>query len=782
MLLLLLEACEPEPEGKDSDPVDSGDSGDSEETGETGDSTDVTDSDSDTDTTTTGPDLPDCTPQTGSSGEVALSGVLLTPDGPVAGVVVYEGDSIRCVGDCDTTDATVVCTEGIVSPGLVDPHNHLQYNTLPVWQVEPEFEDRYDWQGDDRYDDFKEAYNDIKDDYVCEIMRWAETREILHGATAAVGSSGGDCIAGLIRNLDEGADASGFDGYDIDYSASNVTDSFDEGDASDWNDDLAAGSINAVINHVAEGWNGSVSDEIDHMFDIGAVGPGQVYVHITDATTSQLAQMAATGTAFLWSPRSNLALYGTTSPVEIATSLGVEWAIGTDWTPSGSMAPTRELACAAEWLQTKGSPLSDRELWEKSTADAARLVGLDGVLGQLVEGAAADIAVFDWSDQPYDAIIHASPEDTRLVIVAGEATYGTTELMDALRPGCASLDVCGVAHNLCLPEGDLDELEATLAAAMAGSEMASGYEYAAEVFALFECEDSRDSCDLREVASGDADGDGVADDGDLCAGVYDPNQWDSDGDGLGDSCDPCPLVEGSDCEPGGADVDGDGVLNDDDNCPYDGNADQADGDGDGMGDVCDACPDEPNDAGAGCAATLEELHAGVFPEGSVVEISDVVVTAWREGTGFAVQSGSAGLMIYDYGDNPVEPGDVVTVTGATQDYYGWLELVDVTVEITGSSSVPDPVVLDPCDAAAQIESYESMLVKLETVTVTDLNPDSPDDYDEFVVDDCLRVDDYFYGDLDQPADYADYASLTGVLIYSYDNPKLAPRSSEDIVE
>lgn len=793
MFLFALAACDPQTSSKtpvDTQIDDTGDSGG----GDSGDSTDTQDTDTGDsgDTggggTTTGPDLPDCTPQTGSGSLIALSGVVLTVDGPVAGSVVYDSGTglVTCVGSgCDTSAATVVCTEGVISPGLIDPHNHLQYNSLPVWDVGPEFGDRYDWQDDSRYDDFKTAYNEIKSDYDCEIMQWAEAREVIHGATAAVGSSGGSCIDSLIRNLDEDSDASKLDNYNLDYSSSNVTSAFDESDASSWSTELASGSTDAVINHVAEGKDGNVRDEIDYMFDIGAVGPGEVYVHISDASTEQLAEMAATGTSFIWSPRSNLALYGTTTPVEIAQELGVDWALGADWTPSGSMGPVRELTCADEWLKTKGSPLSDVELWRKSTEDAARVVGLDGVLGQLGEGMPADITVFDWSSTPYQAIIDGSPQSVRLVIVGGEAQYGKQDLMTSLGmgSGCDTLDVCGDSRLLCLDDGtSIEDVEATLESAMSGISMPSGYEYAAELFPLFECEDSRDSCDLSAPSSGDDDGDGIADSGDVCVGVYDPNQWDSDGDGIGDSCDACPLTEGTDCMPASADVDGDGIANEDDNCEYVGNPDQTDSDGDQIGDACDACPDEPNPGGEGCTATAWELHDGTFAVGSAVSVDDLVVSGIADGIGFAAQDSTGGIFIYDSGANAVAIGDHVDVTGTTSDYYSWLELVPTEVTVTSTGSAPTPIVVDACDLGAGMEAYESMLVEVTGVSTSNLNPDDPSDYDEFQVDSCLRVDDYFYKDLDQPTAATSYASITGVYFYSFDNYKIGPTSAADLVE
>lgn len=749
---------------------------------------------------TEGPDLPACTAREGTGTRVALSGVLLLPDGPEAGLLVYDTATglITCAGAaCSDPDATVVCTEGVISPGLIDPHNHLQYNSMPRWEVDPTFEDRYDWQGDDRYDEFRTGYDVIKDTYKCEIMQWAEAREVVHGTTSAVGSSGSGCIDRGVRNLDE-SDASHLSGYDIDYSSSNVTSSIEEGDGESTNSRLASGSLDAAFNHVAEGRGGSVSDEIDHMIDMGMVGPGQVFVHATDATTEQLAALALSGTGIVWSPRSNLVLYATTTPVEIAENLGVDWAIGSDWSPSGSVGQPQELACAEAWLAGKGAPLTDVELWAKATGDAARIVGADGVLGVLQAGAVADIAVFDWRRTPYRAVIGAPEPTVRLVVVGGEAVYGRTDLLTGLAENpdwCDTIEVCGDSRTYCLKGADSGELgdtlaavESTLESALAGVTMPAGYEYAGELFPLFTCEDEAAICDLRQPATGDDDGDGVADTDDLCVGIYDPNQWDTDADGLGDSCDRCPTVPGEDCTLDATDRDGDGVDNDTDNCPEVYN-DQADRDADGTGDACDACPDEPNSGGGACLATVAGIRAGEFPDGSAVRIEGVVVTALREGEGFFVQVPGAteygGVYVFDMGANVVVPGDVVSVEASTLEYYGMTELTDASATVTGSAAVPDPLELDACEVAADAGPTQSMLVTFTDLTVTDENADAADgdaepDYDEYVVNGCLRVDDFLDVSLDQLPLDTHLGRLTGVMVFSFDNPKVAPRSAADL--
>ena len=89
---------------------------------------------------------------------------------------------------------------------------------------------------------------------------------------------------------------------------------------------------------------------------------------------------------------------------------------------------------------------------------------------------------------------------------------------------------------------------------------------------------------------GDADGDGVPDGCDVCAGLADRGQADADQDRVGDACDLCVF----DPAPVSVDLDGDGVGDPCDNCVDVWNDDQDDGDGDAVGDVCDNCVEAAN--------------------------------------------------------------------------------------------------------------------------------------------------------------------------------------------
>jgi hypothetical protein len=250
------------------------------------------------------------------------------------------------------------------------------------------------------------------------------------------------------------------------------------------------------------------------------------------------------------------------------------------------------------------------------------------------------------------------------------------------------------------------------------------------------------------------------------------------------------------------DVDGDGVSSATDSCPWLYDPGQEDADEDGKGDVCDLCPDEPNPDDEACSFLLADIRDSSSErhpaEGTSVYVTDLVVTDMRAGVGFFVQDPDAsvygGIFVYDGGtyssedgESTVSPGDQVSITGVYDEYYDLSQISSPSVEFTGTVDVPAPIdISSTCDVGtggALQEAYESMLVTIHGPVVTDSNPDTPDDYGEFEVDGCLRIDDFLSDVLvPQPAVDTTYSSLSGIMNFTYGHSKLGPRGASDIVE
>ena len=144
-----------------------------------------------------------------------------------------------------------------------------------------------------------------------------------------------------------------------------------------------------------------------------------------------------------------------------------------------------------------------------------------------------------------------------------------------------------------------------------------------------------------------------------------------------------------------------------------------------------------------------------------------------------------GIYIYDNGAHTVSIGDLIDVVGTYDEYYSLSQIKNPTVTVKGEAEVPEPhLAAHPCDVAtegADAEPLESMRVEVVDLTVTDSNPDAPDDYGELEVNGCLRIDDQISDVLvPQPDEGATLSSMRGILTFSYGHHKLLPGGAEDV--
>ena len=71
-----------------------------------------------------------------------------------------------------------------------------------------------------------------------------------------------------------------------------------------------------------------------------------VVIHGTGMDQSQFNKMGTTGAGLVWSPFSNLVLYGDTTDVVAADNAGITISIAPDWGPSGTKNNLHELKVA----------------------------------------------------------------------------------------------------------------------------------------------------------------------------------------------------------------------------------------------------------------------------------------------------------------------------------------------------------------------------------------------------------------------------------------------------
>jgi 5-methylthioadenosine/S-adenosylhomocysteine deaminase len=232
-----------------------------------------------------------------------------------------------------------------------------------------------------------------------------------------------------------------------------------------------------LILHLAEGLGPTAREHFTalHLADGSwALAPSLVAIHSNGLEAEDFEVLHDHGVGVVWSPLSNLLLYGGTTNITAAAKNKVPIALGSDWSPSGSRNLLAELK-VARIVNDKlsPSPFTDRELVAMATRNPATMLGWENAIGSLADGHFADLLVVAGADgDPYDHLLTAAERDIALVMVDGVARFGRPSLMDDLAPGVTfeTLKVGGLSRRLNLVEAGADPLVGglTLAAARAG--------------------------------------------------------------------------------------------------------------------------------------------------------------------------------------------------------------------------------------------------------------------------------------------------------------------------
>ncbi|MEM8995665.1 MAG: hypothetical protein AAGF23_12840, partial [Acidobacteriota bacterium] len=148
------------------------------------------------------------------------------------------------------------------------------------------------------------------------------------------------------------------------------------------------------------------------------------------------------GLAVVWSPASDLALYGDTLDVDSLLRAGVTVALGSAGS-TGSKHVWAEAKLARKWLRAIDAPVADEQIVRMATVDAASCLGAGssdrssagsaGRPSSLGPGDLADLFIVRSplsTDNPFEAFFAAADRDVRATIVGGRPIYGDLDLLE----------------------------------------------------------------------------------------------------------------------------------------------------------------------------------------------------------------------------------------------------------------------------------------------------------------------------------------------------------------
>jgi 5-methylthioadenosine/S-adenosylhomocysteine deaminase len=384
----------------------------------------------------------------------------------ISGRVLVAGNRIEAVVPdgqplpAGFQNAIELQTKGTIYPGLIELHNHLSYNVLPLLPIAKQYTNRDQWSTGVAYT--RQVTGPMKvlsqtTGFLPAIVRWVECRCLLGGVTTtqgiALSSNQGITryYRGLVRNVEQpGA-------TELPRAASHIAD-VDAKDAAKFLAELK--NRNCLLLHLSEGTDSKAHDHFASLqISNGkwAIAPSLSGIHCVALTSADFKTLQGNGGSMVWSPLSNLLLYGKTADIKAAKAAKVTMGIGSDWSPSGSKNLLGELKVAKIVSQVQGDVFSDQEIVEMATVNGAAILKWSPQLGSIEAGKLADLVVIDGTGgDPYSHLINALESDIRLVMIDGVPRAGAPAILNHSAASLETWKVGGKSVALNLGQEDAD--------------------------------------------------------------------------------------------------------------------------------------------------------------------------------------------------------------------------------------------------------------------------------------------------------------------------------------
>jgi len=400
-------------------------------------------------------------------------------------ILVRKGKIVAILKEAEAlpanfNSAPLVETGCSLYPGLIDLHNHLAYNVLSLWKVPRAFSNRSQWQGHADYGPNISMPARViagHEPTAKAAARYIEAKAIVGGCTTSQGMAMSEkkiikFFKGLMRNVENTADGRlpevGTSVLDLNIGSPEKIAAFRRG----------LENKKCYLYHLSEGTNAAARQRFQDLVDNDLLATSLVGIHSLALNEDDLDLLQQAGGKIVWSPFSNLLLYGETLDLAKVLESGIPVALGCDWAPSGSKSPLLELKVAKWCIDQAGVAICPEQLVRMVTSVPAEILEWDDHLGSLQPGTLADIvAIKGETEDPYLQLIGARESDVALVTIHGTPRYGDSDFMEMLQPDASLLekaDIDGVERSFHFkhPESLINDIKladaiTTLEAAMA---------------------------------------------------------------------------------------------------------------------------------------------------------------------------------------------------------------------------------------------------------------------------------------------------------------------------
>jgi cytosine/adenosine deaminase-related metal-dependent hydrolase len=300
-------------------------------------------------------------------------------------------------------ELTLNFSEAIVLPGLINSHDHLDFNLFP------QFGDRF-------YQNYTEWGAHIHQQYLEQIQQvlkipvelraaWGVYKNLLSGVTTVVDHSDGPKFTDELINIVQA--------YHCLHSVQ-----FEKQWKRKLNNPLKF--KNPYVIHTGEGVDALAHREINDLLKGNLLKKKLIGIH----GVAMQPQQAEKFKALVWCPQSNYFLLNQTADIKVLKQ-HTPILFGTDSTLTSDWNIWEHLR-----LAVKMDHLSAEELWASMTTTPAKIWKLNS--GELAANKDADIVIAKTSDHGYNNLYNLNPEDLLLIMHRGKINLFDAELYQQL--------------------------------------------------------------------------------------------------------------------------------------------------------------------------------------------------------------------------------------------------------------------------------------------------------------------------------------------------------------
>jgi len=299
------------------------------------------------------------------------------------------------------SDSVINFTDAIAFPGLINSHDHLEFNLYPQLGNK-NYSDYVEW-GNDIHEKNKEQIENVKKVPYDLRFKWGLYKNLLCGITTVAHHGNGKVIH--LNNL-PGVITS----YNYLHSI-----------RLEKNWKLKLNSIfnrKPFVIHIGEGTNVESYDEINELLNWNIFRKKIIGVHGISLDKKQSSKF----TALIWCPDSNFYLYGKTANIPLLKLntlilFGTDSSVSADWNIWSQLKSAREL-----------NYLSDDELYKGVTENAAKIWGIKSK-GSISINKTADIVISKRKfDDNWDSFYNTNLEEILLILKNGVIVFIDEEL------------------------------------------------------------------------------------------------------------------------------------------------------------------------------------------------------------------------------------------------------------------------------------------------------------------------------------------------------------------